>query len=590
MSKAPNNSQSWKRLDYLEVGTTAEISGLDAVVGQVVELKSGDRYEVSASDKGAGILMSNGLYANPAYRTINVAAYGYDNAGVTAAISAAKALAGSLGDQYPATGQLTLYFPAGVYNSGGTLIDLVVGATGFNIQGEGFNSQLENIQITMAGGARCSIGNFMMRGALGYGINSNSSGAFLSRQNCFSKIYIRDKTQGVIINGSTWNSWNDMFIEKSTGDGWQVLDTSGEQVSNCYSVSNDGKGVYVEKGGEFKTSNFSIHNNAGYGVHLYGDDTNTVVENYFEGLTSTIQQRTRLLTITSIVTHPDGIQVTTSAAHELAAGMDDVNVTGTTNYNGNHSVVTVIDSTNFTLDVAYVANEATGQIDLPNWDLVVESDSAFNYRVNDQFFSGGNINYAKIKGYNIRFDDVRLKKQFFVEAPSNLIFRKGSLRGRQTSPFDDVVTSGITDGVFESVLSDNNGSSSPGTASMRFTGGGNELSVGPDGSKGSALYSGNTGDMSDDTVYSFTPPVPRGAMKVTNGLGQNSRVIDVTFDTVAGTTALAGYQGAAIDRTNGALTGTTGVDGQITISAANDGKIYLENRNGSQKLWWTIIR
>jgi hypothetical protein len=33
--------------------------------------------------------------------------------------------------------------------------------------------------------------------------------------------------------------------------------------------------------------------------------------------------------------------------------------------------------------------------------------------------------------------------------------------------------------------------------------------------------------------------------------------------------------------TTGALAGTTGSDGNFTISAANDGRCYLENRRGS---------
>ncbi len=510
---------------------------------------------------------------------------------ITAAISAVKALAGSLGDQIPTDNMATLYFPSGVHNKSGSLITISLGGTGFNVIGDGFSTNLSNIEIDTDGAARCSVRDFMMSGSLGHGVNSVSSGAFLSRQNSFSNLYIRDKTVGVIINGSTWNSWDNVWVEKSQGDGWQVLETNGEQVSNCYSVSNSGKGLYIEKGGEFKVGGLSSHNNVGYGVHLYGDDTNTVVENYFEGLTSTIQQRFRLLTITAIVTHADGIQVT-AANHKLAANMDDINVTGTANYNGNHDVVTVIDANNFTLNVAYVANESAGQIDLPNWDIVIESDSSFSYRVNDQFFSGGNANYIDIiKGYNIRFDDMRIKKQIWVGTGSNLIFRKGSLRGRQQSPFNDVITSGDgLDGVFESVLSDNNGSSAAGTAVMKFTGGGNELNVGSEGTKATALYSGNTGTLSDDTVFSFTPPNDKGFIKVTNGLGQNSRIIDLSYDTVGGTTALAGFQGAAIDRANGVLTGTTGTDTKITVSAANDGKIYLENRNGSQKLWWTITR
>tara|TARA_R110002012_G_scaffold318308_1_gene536349 strand:- start:6793 stop:8541 length:1749 start_codon:yes stop_codon:yes gene_type:complete len=569
--------------------TLADLQASKPRVNTVVTL-NGTVYLVEAVNKGKGLVV-NSLFANPINDAINVAQYGYDNAGVTAAIAAVKALAGALGDQYPSDGMLTLFFPAGRYNANGALITISLGSTGFNIKGEGITSQLDNIQISMDGAARCSVTNFMMRGALGYGVKSNSSGAFLSRQNAFSQLYIRDKTNGVVIDGSTWNTWTDVFVEKSSSDGWSVLQTNGEQVQGCYSVSNTGKGLYIEGGGEFKASGLSIHNNVGYGVHLYGNDAKTVVENYFEGLTSTIQQRTRTLAITAITSNSSGIQITTSAAHELANDMNDIQVTGTTNYNDTYNVVSVVDSTNLILDATYVSSESSGSINLPNWDLVIESDSVNNYRVNDQFFDGGNINYAKIKGYNCLFDNIRIKKQFFVESPSNLILRKGSARGRQQSTFNEVATSGTgLDGVFEAMIRDNNGSSAAGTASYKITGGDNELNVSSEGTKATALYSGNTGALSDDTVFSFTPPSSKGFIKVTNGLGQNARVIDLTYDTIAGTTALAGFKGAAIDRVNGILTGNTGADSFITVSAASDGKIYIENRNGTQKLFWTIFR
>jgi hypothetical protein len=39
--------------------------------------------------------------------------------------------------------------------------------------------------------------------------------------------------------------------------------------------------------------------------------------------------------------------------------------------------------------------------------------------------------------------------------------------------------------------------------------------------------------------------------------------------------------GTAFEVGTAALTGTTGTDGKVTISAAADGKIYVENRSGS---------
>jgi len=41
--------------------------------------------------------------------------------------------------------------------------------------------------------------------------------------------------------------------------------------------------------------------------------------------------------------------------------------------------------------------------------------------------------------------------------------------------------------------------------------------------------------------------------------------------------------GASFDRTTGALVGTTGADGSVTVSAHTDGKLYIENRSGGEK-------
>lgn len=549
-------------------------------------------YLIGEADKGKGVAV-NGLFANPIGDIINVAQYGYDNSGIIAAIAAAKALAGSLGDQYPSDTLVTLHFPSGHYNSGGALIDISVGATGFNITGEGFTSQLDNIQITMNGAIRCSIGNFLMRGALGYGINSNQDNpSNLSRQNTFYGIYIRDKTTGVIINGSTWNTWSNITVEKSSGDGWHVIATSGEEVSGCYSFSNSGKGVFIEAGGEFKVSGISCHNNVGFGIHLKGDDTAAVVENYFENTTSTIQNRTRLLTITAIVAHTDGIQVTTSAPHELAVNMIDIRVTGTTNYNGTHSTITIIDSNNFTLDAAYVANESSGQVDLPNWDLVIESDSTVNYRVNDQYFDGGNFNYIKvIKAFNVTFCNTRIKSQFWIGADSNMILRSGSARGRTINSFDSVEVSGDgLDGLLEIVANNDSSSSTSGNASLRSTVANISHNFSSLGASLNGIYTGVTSVLSDDTVHVFKPDFVKGIMRVSNGAGQNARYAEFAYDTTTGNVQSAGFKGFLIDFGAGVHTGTTGTDGRITIAADTNGNMYLENRNGTQKLFWTIFR
>jgi len=93
--------------------------------------------------------------------------------------------------------------------------------------------------------------------------------------------------------------------------------------------------------------------------------------------------------------------------------------------------------------------------------------------------------------------------------------------------------------------------------------------------------------LSDKT---FAVTFSRGIIKITNGAGQNARVLDLAYDTDTPNTGLSGYQGAAMEFTTGVLTGTTGADARITVSAANDGKIYIENRSGNQIMYWTLFR
>jgi len=553
----------------------------------VVWVESG-KYNLSVN----GIVTQITVASSRAVKEINVADYGTTGAAVAEAFNVAKALAGSIGDQYPSNNQVGLYFPAGLYNGGGGLVSLSVGKTGFDIYGDGNSTQLENIEIEMAGAARCTVNSFLMRGALGFGIKSNHdiTGSFNSRQNIFDSLYIRDKTSGVIFDGSTWNTWANIFVEKCSGNGWEVLSTFGEQISNCYSVSNTGKGVYIASGGEIKMTNFLTMNNEGYGMHIYGTDARTAVEHYYTNITATGQQRTRLLTITNIVNSAGNIQVT-SAGHALGVNMSDIQVTGTTSYNGTFSVLSIIDENNFVLSATYVGDEVSGEINLANWDVVLESDAASNVRVNDQFFTGGNINYTRvISAFNVQFNGTRLKNQFYLDAGCSLINRTGMARGRSSSTFAIVEASGDTTGLIEDIFGTTDGSSTAGKEVAKRKVAGSSLIMDSSGVKLSTLYSGTSGFMTDDTVFSFTPQFTRGLIKVTNGAGQNARVIELCYDTDTPSMTLAGYQGAAMAFTTGVLTGTTGTDVRITISAASDGKIYIENRNGNQTMYWSIQR
>jgi len=75
-------------------------------------------------------------------------------------------------------------------------------------------------------------------------------------------------------------------------------------------------------------------------------------------------------------TVPGTVQATTGAAHNLTTG-DYVGIRGTTNYNGIFQV-TVIDATSFYFTDTWVADDATGDIDLPD-RLIAGTGAAGKY-------------------------------------------------------------------------------------------------------------------------------------------------------------------------------------------------------------------
>lgn len=111
-------------------------------------------------------------------------------------------------------------------------------------------------------------------------------------------------------------------------------------------------------------------------------------------------------------------------------------------------------------------------------------------------------------------------------------------------------------------------------------GGGRDISgnVSIDGSLQATRYFDRSIAIADDDVATYTPAVGAGVIMVILG---GNRVRLVGYSTSAGAT-FAGFDiGNAIAIANGELEGTTGVDGDFTVSCHTDGLIYLENRTGA---------
>lgn len=104
-------------------------------------------------------------------------------------------------------------------------------------------------------------------------------------------------------------------------------------------------------------------------------------------------------------------------------------------------------------------------------------------------------------------------------------------------------------------------------------------------------------DMADDTAVTITPKLQSGMIFITLVDQPSEYQGIVTYDTNSGgtcaslldsTTVPAPQEG--IVALTGVLTGTTGTDTKFTVSPHTDGKIYLENRVGSQlKVHWLTL-
>jgi hypothetical protein len=99
-----------------------------------------------------------------------------------------------------------------------------------------------------------------------------------------------------------------------------------------------------------------------------------------------------------------------------------------------------------------------------------------------------------------------------------------------------------------------------------------------------AVFSGATGSIGDDFATSFTPAYTSGMLLIwTYSTGGISAQRAALFSYRAAATPhcqVIVQGGTAFEASTAALAGTTGTDVKVTVSAASDGKIYVENRSG----------
>lgn len=86
--------------------------------------------------------------------------------------------------------------------------------------------------------------------------------------------------------------------------------------------------------------------------------------------------------------------------------------------------------------------------------------------------------------------------------------------------------------------------------------------------------------LADDTAMSFTPPNSTGAILTLARSGSAGCWGMAVYRATASPWGTEMMGASTFTATTGALTGTTGADGEFTVSAHTDGKIYIENRLG----------
>lgn len=406
-----------------------------SVWGDVVKsLVAGDGISINDTNPFAPIVTSN-------HRVINVRDYGVKGDGTDETLAILNVLAARAGSTLDATLpdilERPLYFPAGRYYAPGLTITTT--GTGQVIMGDGRASVLDGIGIVI-NDRNCSAHGFSFIGDGDFGIKFQRAAR---RFSLVYDIYGRGRDIGIHIENGSIDNFCNTILEQN-GVNLRVDATLGLHWTNGeFWTATEEDNIqlnFTESSGEVKFVNCRGMNAARFGLYMTGS-TSAIVENYFVNCTFTQQQLTRTYTITSVANSatPGQIVITTSADHQLIAGLS-VTISGTTDYDGQAYIKSVGATNTFEIAKTYTSTK-TGQVIMPNWGVVIDGGS--NYAgVNDIWFIGGNINHIRIiKAFNIQFWGTRLKEEVWIDDANRVMFNRGR-RGRGENSFADIPVSG----------------------------------------------------------------------------------------------------------------------------------------------------
>jgi len=100
-----------------------------------------------------------------------------------------------------------------------------------------------------------------------------------------------------------------------------------------------------------------------------------------------------------------------------------------------------------------------------------------------------------------------------------------------------------------------------------------------------------TPTINDQTFASFTPAGGGAAgVLIIGANNDNSCAALISYRAAAAGNYCVGIAlGGNVNVATTALTGTTGTNGKLTVSAASDGKIYIENRRGTNLIFKVLL-
>ena len=380
----------------------------------------------------------------------------------------------TVGAQTPKDSERALYFPSGHYVSSADVYFETVD-TGQSIYGDGPSTNMGNNIRFNINSYRSSFRDFMVSGTGSTGVSTSDTSAISQKSSAMSNLWIRDRDTNLILGKGAWGKLVNINVEKAGANNIELTEGSGYDLTNVNANSATGHNWLISNGvsdsGEYKLNNCTGINAGGNNLRIEGSTANQAVESYFNQCTFTNAQRTRLLTINSIV-DIDGsnVKVIFANDHLLFDGQGDVNVTGTTNYDGNYTIAYISD-TEISIPATFVSTGFGGQVDMPNWDVFIDVPNGADpiTRVNDMFFNGGNINYLYVKrGYSINFFGTRLKAQIQLGEVNRVMFMRQS-RGRMVNSFQDLPINGANTGWSDIAYKDSDSAVAAGGGSMAIS-------------------------------------------------------------------------------------------------------------------------